>query len=201
MKDDLHYSGTSSFKYIDQLIENNDDSLEIISPFISKVYIKRLVDLSKRKKIRVITSDKSPLDYKEIKKYTKKSVLMPALIEVLIVIFYILLFNNVTIMPYVNLGVIDFFVLIIIIIINLIIAHRVKKNMSIRKKGTNIEFKVVKDRFIHEKLYISDSEVITGSANFTFSGLHKNIEHIDVIRSGKDIRFFKKHFDKMWRKG
>ena len=37
-----------------------------------------------------------------------------------------------------------------------------------------------------------------GSANLTYSGMHKNIEHIEVIKEGDRIAELEKHFRQLW---
>jgi len=64
----------------------------------------------------------------------------------------------------------------------------------------NIAIKIVTDRFVHEKMYISESSAIVGSANLTYSGTHKNVEHIEIIRDNKRIKEMDNHFDGLWKK-
>jgi phosphatidylserine/phosphatidylglycerophosphate/cardiolipin synthase-like enzyme len=67
-----------------------------------------------------------------------------------------------------------------------------------RRRGSNIRVKVVTNRFIHEKMYLSDDGAITGSANLTFSGMHRNIEHIDMVNDREKVRGLLGHFEELW---
>ena len=65
---------------------------------------------------------------------------------------------------------------------------------------SNLRLKVVTDKFIHEKLYISDDNAIVGSANLTYAGMHKNIEHIELINEQDKVNQLSEHFDELWSK-
>ncbi|MGC8671522.1 MAG: phospholipase D-like domain-containing protein, partial [Candidatus Micrarchaeia archaeon] len=64
------------------------------------------------------------------------------------------------------------------------------------KKG--IAVKVPKE-FVHAKLYIGEAEALEGSANLTFSGMHKNIEQLRLVKSEEEIKALKAEFDKLWK--
>jgi phosphatidylserine/phosphatidylglycerophosphate/cardiolipin synthase-like enzyme len=66
------------------------------------------------------------------------------------------------------------------------------------RRSTAIQLKVIRDKFVHEKLYISNGTAVIGSANLTYSGMHKNIEHVEVIRNGKEVDALKRHFEELW---
>ena len=69
-------------------------------------------------------------------------------------------------------------------------------NEAANKKG--ISLKVPKE-FVHAKLYIGDSKAIESSANLTFTGMHKNIEHARVIDSPEDLSKLRKEFESLWK--
>ena len=183
-----HYSGNSSYKYINQLIGNSDRELMIVSPYISNHYTKMLLKVCGRKRVRIITSEIS-LGYRGsmLKSLNNsglggyiKAVLYFAVLDAIIIYlrFYYL---------------ISIATLLLLIVIMLAMHRRGKINKNIKIKTTGKEF-------VHEKLYVSDSMAIVGSANLTYSGMHKNIEHIEVIKDRAAIRDLTDHFNFMWGK-
>jgi len=181
------YSGDSSYRYVDELIKNGDDELLIVSPYISNYYIRMLVKKSGNKLIRIVTS-KSSLGYKgtSIRNYLTNSVrgYMKAIafMALLEAISIYLKFNYTTA------------ILAVILLIMVLLAYR-----KYKKTDSNIKVKVAKDKFVHEKLYIGSDMAIVGSANLTFNGMHRNVEHIDIIRSKDQIDRLKTHFESLWR--
>jgi len=67
-----------------------------------------------------------------------------------------------------------------------------------KRANSNLQVKVITERFVHEKLYISGNTAISGSANLTYNGMHKNIEHIEVTKDESKIREMRRHFESMW---
>ena len=67
-------------------------------------------------------------------------------------------------------------------------------------RKSRMHVRVVRGNFVHEKVYISDSMAITGSANLTYSGMHKNTERIAIIDSRKEIGELRRHFEELWHK-
>jgi phosphatidylserine/phosphatidylglycerophosphate/cardiolipin synthase-like enzyme len=182
------YSGDSSYMYVDKLVKANDRELMIISPYISNFYIKKLVKESGRKRIRVITSESSNSykgstlkNYisKNMKKYIKATIFM----AILVAISLYLHFNYTT--P-ILIGITAILVVIMI--------------LKSRKTDENLKVKVIKDKFVHEKVYIGDDTAIVGSANLTFNGMHRNVEHIDVIKDNSRINDLRDHFETLWSK-
>jgi phosphatidylserine/phosphatidylglycerophosphate/cardiolipin synthase-like enzyme len=77
-----------------------------------------------------------------------------------------------------------------------LLAHHFYK----KRDSGNLEVRFCTNVFVHEKLYIGNDKAITGSANLTYNGLHKNIEHIEVINSIERIGKLKSHFNDLWSK-
>ena len=69
-----------------------------------------------------------------------------------------------------------------------------------RKIAKNITVKTTGEDFVHEKLYISDTVAIVGSANLTYAGMHKNVEHIQMVDDKNEITELKEHFNSLWSK-
>ena len=68
---------------------------------------------------------------------------------------------------------------------------------SFRKKARHIWIKKPRG-FVHAKMYVSDVMGIEGSANLTYSGMHKNVEHLQVTYDDAKIEKMKDEFWKMW---
>jgi phosphatidylserine/phosphatidylglycerophosphate/cardiolipin synthase-like enzyme len=68
------------------------------------------------------------------------------------------------------------------------------------RHSTAMQLKVIKDKFVHEKLYISNGTAVTGSANLTYSGMHKNIEHVELTRDVKEVSELTRHFEELWNR-
>lgn len=181
------YSGESSYKYVDDLLKNGDQELMIVSPYISNYYTRLLIKLSAKKRIRVVTSDTS-LGYKDsllndlmgqsINGYLKGI----ALFFFLDLISIYLQFNYTTV------------ALSMIVLILAVLAYRKRE-----KTNSNLQVKVTGKKFVHEKLYIASNMAIVGSANLTYNGMHKNVEHIEIIRGDEKITGLKKHFEELWK--
>jgi phosphatidylserine/phosphatidylglycerophosphate/cardiolipin synthase-like enzyme len=179
------YSGDSSYKEIEGLIKSSR-FLKIISPYISPYYAKMLLSASQKKEIKIITSN-SKINQRSISILSKKMNSKIYIKSFLYIITVGVIF-----------AVIQFYFLAILTIIALILvaALALIRYSSIRKR--KLYLKVAFEKFIHEKLYISDNAAISGSANLTYSGLHKNIEHIEMIDDKSKIDALAEHFDSLW---
>ncbi|MDE1811173.1 MAG: hypothetical protein KGH66_03965, partial [Candidatus Micrarchaeota archaeon] len=68
-----------------------------------------------------------------------------------------------------------------------------------RRLETRLRVRIADKKFVHEKLYIGESTAITGSANLTFNGMHKNIEHIETTADPRKVQELTRHFDELWK--
>jgi phosphatidylserine/phosphatidylglycerophosphate/cardiolipin synthase-like enzyme len=185
-KDNYSYSGDGCYKYIEPLIKNSHGELKIISPFISDGYAKMLINASRKRKVYVITSGSTGIEdkktLKELTENRKRYNILP--------LFYASLaaFVLYSFQEYL------YFAAACALIAGIIfVTYTLNK-----KRLSNLKVKVVTNKFIHEKMYITRETAITGSANLTFSGMHRNIEHIDVIKDVSKISEMSKHFDYLW---
>ncbi|MGC8669725.1 MAG: phospholipase D-like domain-containing protein [Candidatus Micrarchaeia archaeon] len=183
---DEQYSGSQSFKYIDKLINSRDKELLVISPYISNYYVRLL--LHKKKNVRIITSESS---------MSKNSLLCHlsthSLLGHLKAITYFIVFGIVLLLLNLKVAYTAAFIIAALLFANLI------KN-AITGFKTNINVKIVKNPFIHEKLYIGKDLAILGSANLTYNGTHRNVEHIEIITDKHKIKELKDHFEEYWAK-
>ncbi len=185
------YSGTESYKYIDPLIKRRGAPLMVISPFLGPYYAKMLVDVSKHRKVYVITSPGNHqnestensvriLQNAGIRKADKSLILYVA--AMLVISIWLNYYQAA-------------------VIIALTLAAVLYMELFHKKYPTsllNLHVKVVTAKFIHEKLYISGDEAITGSANLTYSGTHKNVEHIEIMTDKARIKELSDHFTDLW---
>ncbi len=177
-------SGSNSYKLIDELFKKSNE-LMIISPFISKNYAYTLLHYSQSKKIRIILSNSksniAALEILNTKKSSYGGIKLFLFILILLSVSIILNFN-----------VISFFLLIILI---MLLVYIINKRIS---NKNNLSIKVPKGKFVHEKLYIGNNYAIAGSANLTYSGMHKNIEYMKIISDQNELKGLKEHFNSLW---
>ena len=186
-RESVLYSGDSSYKYVDRLIKEKDGELMVISPYLSGYYVNMLANAAQSRKIRVITSNSS-LGYKNSR---LKNFAMGGIMGYIKAIAFFLILDVISVF-------LDFAyttaILTLIVLAVVLLAY-----MRHKRADSNMKVRVIRDRFVHEKLYISDSTAISGSANLTYNGMHKNIEHIEVTRDQAKIKELKAHFESMWK--
>ena len=180
------YSGKSSFRYIDRLIKERSGLLMICTPYIDMHYIRILIRESRKKRIMLVSSRASENKLKGLRlKGLRKDAVGFSL-------FYIaalfLLYPKWVGFPFL-----------------FAFPLAVSTAVAVYSLRTNIDVKIVKESFVHEKIYINDTKAITGSANLTFAGTHLNVEHIDIIdgASGSEQRnkvlALRSHFMELWK--
>ncbi|MEM0142603.1 MAG: phospholipase D-like domain-containing protein [Candidatus Parvarchaeum sp.] len=176
--DAQYYSGSNSYIYVEKLIKDSKELL-IVSPYIDEHYAHFLISNSRGKKIKVISSS---LDKKAERILTQG-------ITVRYLIFGLIFFAIANMFEYLMFGINEVFIIgtSLFLIIFLVIFP----------KGSKVEFRKPKG-FVHAKFYIGDNEVIQGSANLTYNGMHKNVENISIIHDEKDIEKLRKEFYKLW---
>lgn len=179
------YSGNSSYRYVEALITDKSKRLKVICPFISPAYAKMLVRQSASKDVFVITSS-SRISESAVRIMRRGRrfpyATLSAYFIILSILFYAFRFYaaELVVVP------------ITALVVGLTVAHYV------RPRKQRIKVKVAGESFIHEKVYLSDNSAIVGSANLTYAGLHKNIEHIELIHDVNKMRSLEGHFDELW---
>ncbi|MDE1868484.1 MAG: hypothetical protein KGH60_00760 [Candidatus Micrarchaeota archaeon] len=188
-RQDELYSGDSSYKFVDELIKNKDKTLRIVSPYISNHYTRMLLNMKRRKDIRIITSNIS-LEYRNslLKEFLglgrfKRYMHLIAIFTVAAVFAFWIRFLGIGLLAT---------LFDIITIALFYMAYR-------RRMEARLRVKIADKKFVHEKLYIGDSAAITGSANLTFNGMHKNIEHIERTNDQRKVSELARHFDELWK--
>lgn len=180
------YSGTESYRYVERLIRDGKD-LSIISPYVSLRYAKMLSNHARRHRVRLITS-RSPTNEDALsylgkhagtyRRWAKASLFLAVLAALgfLLDLYYV----------YPALAAVSTSLAIV--------------SASKYGKGeARLSFRIAGGAFVHEKLYLSKGTAIVGSANLTFNGLHRNVEHIEVITEGNRLETLYRHFNELWR--
>jgi phosphatidylserine/phosphatidylglycerophosphate/cardiolipin synthase-like enzyme len=187
----MGYSGSDSYKFIDRLIKRHSGTLRIVSPYIGPYYAKMLVSAAMKGSVYVITSSSTGQSESQqtairiLQRAGKRNVS-----KKVIAYFALLLVISFAIGSYAIIALIA-----LLFIIALYVELRRSKHP---KSASNLFLKIATKRFVHEKLYISNLEAITGSANLTYNGTHKNIEHIEVVKDDYRIKVLSDHFSKLW---
>ncbi len=185
---DASHSGCDCHRYIEPLIRERAAELLVVSPYIDAHYARVLVDVGRRKRVRVITSADSEGALRRAIAGSGVGMLRHA--KALLVIGAMAALTA-------FLGLYFLFIVLAALLAGIIGAGYIRHR---RILGSNIRVRVARGMFVHEKLYISDGTAITGSANLTYSGLHRNMEHVEVTRKRERIGALRAHFRLLWRR-
>ncbi|MGC8710705.1 MAG: phospholipase D-like domain-containing protein [Candidatus Micrarchaeia archaeon] len=183
------YSGTNSYKYVEPLIRRGRRIL-IVSPYIDPYYARFLLKHSKGREIDIISSS---IDKRAEKLLTKGN--FPGTLLSLLVIFAGLSYlafatGSGIIMPkYLPLS-----LLFATLVLAVAFSYRLKRR---RPKG--IRLKIPRE-FVHVKLYVNERTAISGSANLTYRGMHKNVEHLQISNSEKESKEAARSFWGLWKR-
>ncbi len=180
-KETESYSGRDSYKYVEPLIQKAK-ALYIISPFIDSYYARFLLSNHTGKKIYLISSSIDPSARKLLAGGRDRFSLFAYMVLIVVLDFAVALLG--------------FYISYVIFgsgIAIAVMAYLLATQKNV--KGINMK---VPSSFVHAKMYISDSAAIDGSANLTYSGMHRNVEHITVVRSKDDVEKMRKEFFALW---
>ncbi|MHB1830099.1 MAG: phospholipase D-like domain-containing protein [Candidatus Micrarchaeaceae archaeon] len=174
-----YYYGSSAYKYVDDLISKKGDIL-IVSPYIDRYYAELILKKSKGSRFYVISSSIEGRALEILG--DKHSQLWLIGYLALSAIMFWLAFSIGIRWPYLLISLVP-------------LAIGAIKHLG---RGSKMALKVPR-KFVHAKMYISDGMAITGSANLTYSGTHKNSEHINIIYDEEEISRLKDQFWEIWR--
>jgi phosphatidylserine/phosphatidylglycerophosphate/cardiolipin synthase-like enzyme len=181
------HSGFQSYKYVDPILQCRARELLVISPYIGMGYAKRLVAIGRKKKVMVITSTYSQPVANYMRHHSRY--LLYGYLKALVLLVagaLIAVYFSFYLLAIVALG-IDFLFSLVALLM-----YRLSKN-------SRIEVRTAYERFVHEKAYISDAVAAVGSANLTYSGMHKNVERVEVITDPARIADLRTHFLDLWK--
>jgi len=175
---DRSYSGNASYRHVERLLKR-EKNLLIISPYIDDYYASYLLRNSRGKRIYIISSAMREGAVRKLRGRNlggaARFAFLVAAANAAFLIFGVLFWTFIVISS-------------IAAIAYLLYSFR---------GSSNIALKVPKG-FVHAKMYIGDETAIEGSANLTYQGMHKNIEHIDIISDKVRISDLKKQFMEIW---
>ncbi len=178
-RESLHHTGSDCYKYVDRLIKSSGE-LMMVSPFVDKYYAEFLRRNSRHKKILLLSSsiDRSAQKALGRRPHPLAFAAMAVILAVLCLSeYYAGVLTPVNILASAFLiSVLAFFLL------------GGKPNVDVRRP----------EGFVHMKLYLSERQAIQGSANLTYSGMHRNVEHIEVINNPEVIDQLREDFLKLW---
>ncbi len=181
----ISYSGTESYRYVESLFRASK-GIDIITPYMGVGYAKLLASHAKQgKRIRIIlakgqASNSAAIQYLRPGVHARRISIALSAIS-----FFAFLLAYMYGMPYTS-------VLFLFAFLGFTVLALAGKNRSLP-----IEVRYAPG-FVHEKIYIGDKEAIAGSANLTYSGMHKNTEYIEIIKDAGKISGLEKHFNMLW---
>jgi phosphatidylserine/phosphatidylglycerophosphate/cardiolipin synthase-like enzyme len=171
-------SGRNSYSEVERLIRESRELL-IVSPYIDEYYARFLASHSGGRKITVLSSSLDEAAKRIIGRsfsaYSFALFIFAGIAELSIGILF---------SAYVY--------ALAAVVITLLSGY------LLSWKSSGIRLKVPK-RFIHAKMYVSDKEAITGSANLTYRGMHKNVEMIEILGDKPSVDKLREEFWKMWK--
>ncbi len=172
------YSGSESYRYVEKLLESEKNIL-IVSPYIDNYYAKYLVAHAGGKRMYVISSAIQQKAEKILRGGGFREMAAAALSAIFLILIAASFFVLYLVFIAIPLGAIIFW-------------FRLQS-----ERRANVHLKIPK-RFVHAKMYIGDGCAVEGSANLTFSGMHRNIESIRMVSDAGEISEMKGQFWKMW---
>ncbi len=175
-----YYYGSDTHRYINEVIHSDGDVL-IVSPYLDRYYADMLSSKPSRNRLYIISSS---LDRDVQHHLSKKKSRLPiaGYVALSAVILYLMYLIGISGMPLA--------ISLIPVVVGTIKYGRIHNNITLK----------IPKQFVHAKMYVSDSMAITGSANLTYAGTHRNIEHIDIIYNNDEISRLKEQFWSMWNK-
>ena len=179
------YSGNSSYKYVEHLFKTSK-SIDIITPYLGLYYARMLVDFAgKGKRIRAIIAsgqDTNSETIRYLKHNVRGNIGYAGIAAVSFLLFIALYLYG---LPY------ESIIFLAIFLLTAVLASR-------RGPTKGIITVRYAPMFVHEKIYVGDSKAITGSANLTYSGMHKNTEYLEIIGDANKAKALGKHFNTLW---
>jgi len=181
------YSGTDSYKYVEKLIKQGKQVF-IVSPYIDLYYAKFLLRNSVGKHISIISSS---IDGKAERLLSRGS--FPgktlAMLIILAGLNYLTYEIGMGISALLSLLPVLIFITILLAVV---FAYKLRHS-----KPEGIKLKIPKE-FVHAKFYVNEKTAISGSANLTYRGMHKNIEHLEISNDPDYVKKLKAEFWRMW---
>lgn len=177
-----------------KFIENSKKKVLIVSPWLSISYVKKLLDLKKKKvEVKILTSDskiEKHLDCLKLLIGKNKVILRKRRIGLISLGIFFLLISTIIF----NL----LSIFLILIGIFLILKGREIKKMEYFSKIDNL--KIFSSSYVHPlhaKIYLIDDYIIIGSPNLTEMGMEKSIESFAIFKSNEISKEIENMIDKV----
>lgn len=183
------YSGTDSYKYVEKLIKQGKQVF-IVSPYIDLYYAKFLLRHSAGKHISIISSS---IDSKAERLLSRGSFPGKTLAMLIILAGLDYLTYEIGIGISALLGLLPVLIFITILLA-VVFAYKLRHS-----KPEGIKLKIPKE-FVHAKFYVNEKTAISGSANLTYRGMHKNVEHLQINYGKREIDSLLDDFRSLWRR-
>ncbi|MEM0094857.1 MAG: phospholipase D-like domain-containing protein [Candidatus Micrarchaeaceae archaeon] len=189
-KERISYSGNESYRYL-KLILNDDGPLLVVSPYIDAYYASALRRISAEKKIYIITSS---MESNASTYLTQSRISWELLLLALVFLAIALAVWYVSLLIYIAavlvVGLVSFIVSAASFAVFLLkLKYRKPSNIILRVPAS----------FVHAKMYIGRGAALYGSANLTYAGMHKNVEHMELTYNKDEIKDLSNQFWELWR--
>ncbi|MDE1865924.1 MAG: hypothetical protein KGH94_04790 [Candidatus Micrarchaeota archaeon] len=182
------YSGSDSYRHVEPLLFDRGKELLIISPYIGMRYARKLVGIGRRKRIKIVTSRYSQDVVAYIRRHSRY-----------LLYGYAKAVSLLAIGAFVS-AYFSFYAIAIFAAAGAALISGMGYVMYRLSRNSQIEARISYRRFVHEKAYISDCAAVVGSANLTYSGLHKNVERVEIITDQDRIEGLRTHFFEIWER-
>lgn len=173
------YTGRDCYKYTEDILRHGKEVM-IVSPYIDLYYARFLKSISGNKRIRVISSS--------IEKDALKELSSGKSLGLSIAAFTVILSSDYLLHNFGLLYPVIIAVSAILIIIAVLPLFLRKSSIVIKRPNS----------FVHAKMYITEECAVQGSANLTYNGMHRNVEHIEITKEKEKIKALRKEFFKIW---
>ena len=175
------YSGKNVYRYIEQVITKGRRVL-IVSPYIDRYYANFILGNSRGRKFYILSSsmDDSAKKLLSAGRFPKGA----AYFSLVLLAADALMYLSRAYLPFLYLLPIAALSVALLVFL----ASRKPKNINLR----------FPKEFVHAKLYISERMAVHGSANLTYKGMHKNIEHVEMAYDEGEIKRLESQFWQLW---
>ncbi len=177
----VYYTGSQSHKYVEKLILGGRNVF-IISPYIDRHYAMFLRENFTGRRMLIISSSMAPEAERILKGGRPMGLLFAA-------VLLAVSFNWLAVLA-------RFFSLATVLPAAILLAGSL---LMFFKHENRIEVRVPHE-FVHAKLYVSEKMAAHGSANLTYNGMHRNIEHLEITSDPADVARLKEEFLGIWKR-
>ncbi len=176
-----YHHGSDSYRHIDRMLDTAR-RMYIVSPYLDRYYAERIFRNASRSEFYIISSSMD----EGARHVLRRNGSLPMLAAYS-------LFSTALLYAFVSFGISGYALLAPAIPF----AMGMVKYRSSSSRSRRIHLKVP-DRFVHAKMYVSETQAVLGSANLTYKGMHSNVETIEVTKEQDKVDRLLDHFWEMW---